>query len=111
MTVTSVFSNYAASSATKTQTGPAKTGMAALGSGDFLKLMTTQMKMQDPTDPVDNKEMLAQMAQFSSLAGTTEMGDTLKSIATKLDVLIKAQPGTATAPATTTAPDTNTTAS
>jgi flagellar hook assembly protein FlgD len=29
------------------------------------------MQQQDPFDPVDNKEMLAQMAQFSSLAGST----------------------------------------
>jgi flagellar basal-body rod modification protein FlgD len=100
MTVSSVFSNYSASSATKTETAPAKTGMASLGSGDFLKLMTAQMQNQDPTAPVDNKEMLAQMAQFSTLAGTTEMGDTLKAIATKLDVLISAQPAAATTPTT-----------
>jgi flagellar hook assembly protein FlgD len=45
-----------------------KTGFAALGQGDFLKLMTAQLQQQDPFAPVDNKEMLAQMAQFSALA-------------------------------------------
>lgn len=69
----------------------AKSGFAALGQQDFFKLLTVQMQMQDPFDPVDNKEMLAQMAQFSSLAGISEMGDTLSSIAAKLDALIAAQ--------------------
>lgn len=70
---------------------PAKSGFSALGQGDFLRLMTEQLKQQDPFAPVDNKEMLAQMAQFSSLAGLAEMGETLKTIATKLDAMIAAQ--------------------
>ena len=68
-----------------------KTGMAALGQADFLKLMTVQMQQQDPFSPVDQKEMLAQMAQFSSLAGIAEVNDTLKSIATRLDAIGSAQ--------------------
>lgn len=59
-------------------------GSQTLGQADFLKLMTAQMKNQDPFDPVDNTQMVAQMAQFSSLAGISEMGTTLKSIAEKL---------------------------
>ena len=55
-----------------------------LGQGDFLKLMTAQLKNQDPFDPVDNTQMVAQMAQFSSLSGITEMNSTLKTIAAKL---------------------------
>lgn len=34
---------------------------------DFLKLLITQLKQQDPLDPVDNQAMLSQLAQFSSL--------------------------------------------
>ena len=66
---------------------PKKSGLGALDQGDFLRLMTEQLKMQDPLDPVDNKEMLAQMAQFSSLSGIAEMGDTLKAISRKLDAV------------------------
>ncbi|MBM3927096.1 MAG: flagellar hook assembly protein FlgD [Sphingomonadales bacterium] len=55
-----------------------------MGPGDFIALLTAQMKNQDPFEPVDNSQMVAQMAQFSSLAGISEMGSTLKSIATKL---------------------------
>ena len=63
-------------------------GMDSLGQGDFLKLLTVQMQQQDPFDPVDNKEMLAQMAQFSSLAGVAETNASLERIADKLDQLI-----------------------
>lgn len=59
-------------------------GASTLGQNDFLKLMTAQMKNQDPFSPVDNTQMVAQMAQFSSLAGISEMSSTLKSISDKL---------------------------
>ena len=62
-----------------------------LGQADFIRLMTTQMRLQDPTDPVDNKEMIAQMAQFSSLSGIETMNQTLKSISAQLDAVLSAQ--------------------
>ena len=52
--------------------------------------MTTQLKQQDPTDPVDNKEMIAQMAQFSSLSGIEQINSTLKDITARLDRIIPA---------------------
>jgi len=55
-----------------------------LGQTDFLRLMTTQLRQQDPLDPVDNQAMVAQMAQFSSVAGISEMNVSLKSIATQI---------------------------
>lgn len=68
-----------------------KGGTQSLGQADFLKLLTTQLSQQDPLQPADNKDMLAQMAQFSALAAQTESGATLEEIATKLDRLIAAQ--------------------
>jgi len=85
MTITSV------SSTSPKTASPEKTGFAALGQQDFFRLLTVQMQMQDPFDPVDNKEMLAQMAQFSSLAGISTMGDTLSAISSKLDALVALQ--------------------
>ena len=72
-------------------------GMQSLGQADFLKLLTTQLTLQDPLEPTDNKDMLAQMAQFSALAATTESGATLEDISAKLDRLIAAQEATARA--------------
>ena len=69
---------------TSTSTPVASAGSTTLGQNDFLKLMTAQMKNQDPFDPVDNTQMVAQMAQFSSLAGISEMSATLKGISDKL---------------------------
>src|SRR3546814_15694819 len=46
--------------------------------------MTAQLKNQDPFSPVDNTQMVAQMAQFSSVAGIAEMNSTLKAISDKL---------------------------
>ncbi len=68
-----------------------KAGFSSHGQGDFLKLMTAQLQQQDPTAPVDNKEMLAQLAQFQSLGGINDINTTLQSLGTKLDALIAAQ--------------------
>ena len=56
----------------------------SLGQEDFLKLMTTQLQNQDPFAPMENGEFIAQMAQFSTVTGITEMGETLKSLASQL---------------------------
>lgn len=63
---------------------PASPNRQSLGQSDFIRLMTTQMQMQDPLEPVDNKEMIAQMAQFSSLAGIDQINQTLTAISAQL---------------------------
>jgi len=56
----------------------------SLGQEDFLKLMTTQLQNQDPFAPMENAEFIAQMAQFSTVTGITEMGETLKGLSSQL---------------------------
>jgi flagellar basal-body rod modification protein FlgD len=56
----------------------------SLGQDDFLKLMTAQLTSQDPFKPLDNTQMVAQMAQFSQVAGIAEMNASLASIAQQL---------------------------
>lgn len=54
---------------------------AALNQKDFLTLLTTQLKNQDPLKPMDNGEFLAQMAQFSTVSGIEKVNDTLTGMA------------------------------
>jgi flagellar basal-body rod modification protein FlgD len=57
----------------------AKTGQASMGQSDFLTLFTTQLKNQDPTDPVKNEAFVAQLAQFSQLEATTNMATNMSN--------------------------------
>lgn len=59
-------------------------GGQALDQKAFLRLLTTQMTTQDPFNPVDNTQMVAQMAQFSSVAGIAEMNQSLKTLISNL---------------------------
>lgn len=51
----------------KTLTVNGRKASQELGKDDFLKLLIAQMTHQDPTEPMDNSQFIAQMAQFSSL--------------------------------------------
>lgn len=59
-------------------------GGQQLGQSDFLRLMTAQLSQQDPFNPVDNQQMVAQMAQFSSLAGISDTNTALQKISEQL---------------------------
>ncbi len=60
------------------------TGQSQLGQKDFVRLMTAQLQFQDPLNPQDNTQMVAQMATFSQVAGISEMSSTLQGIASRL---------------------------
>lgn len=51
-----------------------------LGKSDFLKLLTTQLRYQDPINPMEDKDMIAQLAQFSSLEETQAMRTSLDKL-------------------------------
>lgn len=51
---------------------------SALGKDAFLQLLVTQMQYQDPLDPQDNSEYLAQLAQFSALEQMTNVAEALE---------------------------------
>lgn len=48
-------------------------GTSNLSSDAFLTLMLQELQYQDPTDPVSNKDMVAQQAQLSQLTSTQQL--------------------------------------
>jgi len=62
-------------------TAPTKqTGNSELGKDAFLKLLITQLQHQDPTNPMDDRDFIAQMAQFSSLEQMQNMTKAMESL-------------------------------
>jgi len=49
----------------------------SLDQADFMRLMSTQLKHQDPLKPMDNSQMVAQMAQLSSVQGIDQLNKTV----------------------------------
>jgi flagellar basal-body rod modification protein FlgD len=52
-----------------------------LGQDDFMKLLVAQMKNQDPNNPTDNGQFLAQIAQFSMVNGIDKLGTSFDTVA------------------------------
>ena len=54
------------------------TGNSEMGKDEFMNLLIAQLKHQDPTNPMDNSQMSAQLAQFSQLEQLENMNAQLK---------------------------------
>ncbi len=73
-------------SASASQTAPATGGglggalSNGLGQDAFMKLLVTQLQHQDPTAPKDDSQMLAQLAQFTSLERLSSIDNTLANL-------------------------------
>ncbi|MCH1492636.1 MAG: hypothetical protein L7T24_08760 [Luminiphilus sp.] len=53
---------------------------ASVGLEDFLQIFLTQLNYQDPLEPVDNREFLAQLAQFSSVEIANRTSETTTAL-------------------------------
>lgn len=58
-----------------------------LGKDAFLQLLVLQMQNQDPLEPMDNADMLAQLAQFSALEATTNLNTNFEQLSGNIDQL------------------------
>jgi flagellar basal-body rod modification protein FlgD len=47
---------------------------------DFLRILVTQLSFQDPLKPIDNQEFIAQIAQFTALEQTRQLGERLDTL-------------------------------
>lgn len=81
MTISAIQSQYGSTASAAKGTSK---DASEMNQNDFLRLMTRQLQMQDPFNPVDNTQMVAQMAQFSSLAGINQTNVTLSQIAEQI---------------------------
>lgn len=51
-----------------------------MGKDSFLKLLITQMRHQDPTQPMQDREFISQMAQFSALEQMTNINTAIQTL-------------------------------
>jgi len=51
---------------------------------DFMKLMVTQLNNQDPFEPMENGDFLAQIAQFGAVAGLDQLNDQFSGLASSI---------------------------
>ena len=56
-----------------------------MGQADFLRLMTEQMKNQDPLNPLKGNEFLGQLAQFSTVQGIENMQQAMTAMASVME--------------------------
>jgi flagellar basal-body rod modification protein FlgD len=72
-----------------TTASAASAGSAASGTSDaadrFLTLLVTQLKNQDPLNPLDNAQVTTQLAQISTVSGINQLNDTLAAMAASFD--------------------------
>ena len=87
MDISSLLANRTAASGTTTGTAAAATPAAAssaLGQQDFMTLMLAQLQNQNPLDPMENTDFLAQLAQFNTVGGIDKINTTLASLGTQM---------------------------
>lgn len=69
-----------ASTSTSSSQDTAPTKKNTLTQEDFLKLFTTQMRYQNPLEPLDNFQMATQLAQFNTVDSLTRMNEILNQL-------------------------------
>ena len=80
-----MISSTSSSTATTAATSTSSTANSVAESQDrFLKLLVTQMKNQDPLNPMDNAQVTSQMAQLSTVSGIDKLNSTLEALSSSM---------------------------
>jgi flagellar basal-body rod modification protein FlgD len=83
-TTKSATSTATRSATSSTGTGSSSTSQignaAGMGKDDFMQLLVAQLKNQDPMKPMDDKEFVTQLAQFSALEASQKMTETIEAL-------------------------------
>ncbi len=83
MTISSVIDTPVAAPVNTTNTTSSKsTDDIGADQDKFMKLLVTQLKNQDPLNPMDNAAMTSQLAQLSTVTGINKVNATLESLRT-----------------------------
>ncbi len=75
MSISSVTSDY-----TNTTSTSSITGNSELGKDQFLELLVTQLRYQDPLEPMKDQEFIAQLATFSQLEEMQNLSDMVEEL-------------------------------
>ena len=62
------------------QTASTPAATPEMGQNDFLTLMLAQLQAQDPLNPMDNADFVAQLAQFSQVSGLEKINKTVETL-------------------------------
>ncbi|AOZ94224.1 flagellar hook capping FlgD N-terminal domain-containing protein [Paenibacillus crassostreae] len=80
ISTSNIWPNYSASNVKAASTKDTTT----MGKDQFLKIMITQLQNQDPMQPLEDKEFIAQMAQFTSVEQLMNISTQLTSMSQSL---------------------------
>jgi flagellar basal-body rod modification protein FlgD len=89
VSATSSTASSSATSSTKSKTASELGAAAGMGKDDFMKLLMEQLKNQDPMKPMEDKEFISQLAQFSSLESIEKMTTQMEEL-TSSQMLVQA---------------------
>ncbi|MCM3782957.1 flagellar hook capping protein [Neobacillus mesonae] len=83
ISTTNIWPNYSAGNVAAASKKPAET----MGKDQFLKILITQLQNQNPMQPMEDKEFIAQMAQFTSVEQLSNISSQLKDMSQSLGAI------------------------